>query len=84
MFVSTSNDGKLGLDIAYIDLGGFSAGYFGSAYKFYDGAFGVGSAYSPSGAGNKPVQIQYALNCGRRVPSRWPSRIAQKSPWDRS
>jgi hypothetical protein len=52
------------IDQAWLQLGGFTAGLFGSAYKFYDGAFGVGSAYSPSGAGNKPVQAQYQFNFG--------------------
>ncbi|MEJ1931986.1 porin, partial [Nostoc sp. NIES-2111] len=52
------------LDSAKLALGGFAAGYFGSAYKFYDGGFGVGSTWSPGGAGNKPVQLQYAFLAG--------------------
>ena len=61
--IAATNTGA-SLDQAWLQLGGFTAGLFGSAYKFYDGAFGVGSAYSPSGAGNKPIQAQYAFNFG--------------------
>lgn len=62
--IDAGDTGAASLDSAFASLGGFKAGYFGSAYKFYDGAFGVGTAFSPAGNGSKPVQAQYAINFG--------------------